>query len=76
MERGQNPIEDTLASPVLVVPEHSGVGRQVLGQVAPIAAIFELIQHAVKNLAFCPNGWSGAFLLRQQRFNDCPLFVG
>ena len=63
MKRGHDGIKDACFSPMFVMPKHRGIGRQVLRQVHPIAAILELIENAVDNLSFTPFGWTSPFLL-------------
>jgi len=55
--------ENTLRPPLFVVPEDGGVRWQVFRQVAPIAAVFELIEDAVKDLPFAPLRGSCLLLL-------------
>ncbi|WP_278561937.1 hypothetical protein, partial [Fischerella thermalis] len=42
----------------------------------PITPILQLIKYTISNLSLCPLRWSSLLLLRQQWFNDFPLFVG
>ncbi len=60
MKRIPDGVDDPLAAPLLVVPEHRGVGRQVEGQVAPVATIFELIEDATFGFGASSN-WRVSF---------------
>ncbi len=75
MERISDSLENAIAAPLLVIPEHRGVGRQVSGQVAPVTAIFELVEDAIQDLSLCPVGRSRFLLLREEWLNDFPLSV-
>lgn len=76
MERIPDGVNYPIGTPLLVVPEHCGVGRQVLRQVTPITAILELIEDAIQDFSLCPIGGSRFLLLGQEWLNDFPLLVG
>ena len=73
MERILDRVQHALSAPLFVVPEHRGVGRQVFEQVAPVAAVFELVENAIQGFLLCPVGRSCFLLLGQKWLDDVPL---
>ena len=47
-------------APLLVMPINCRIRREVFGQVAPMAPIFQLIQNAIENLPFGPTPADGS----------------
>ena len=48
--------------PLFVMPEGGGVGQQAFGQVTLLAAFFELIEDAVKDLLLAPRSGHVIFI--------------
>jgi len=47
VECGHDVLEDSVLTPLFVMPKYRGIGGKVFGEVNPIASIFELIENTV-----------------------------